>query len=96
MLVLFTLCPGGAKLTDQNNIDGSILLGREKAEEVLERRRMARARRADALSRHTQRIEVRLELSTPAGPLAAATLQTAGFLVAVGDSWFDYPLYDIV
>lgn len=26
---------------------------------------------------------------------AAAALQSAGYLLAVGDSWFDYPIHDV-
>jgi hypothetical protein len=42
---------------------------------------------------------MRIHLATEgaAAPLeAVATLKTAGFLVAAGDSWFDYPFHDVL
>ncbi|HET6934865.1 MAG TPA: hypothetical protein VFI72_08500 [Candidatus Angelobacter sp.] len=37
-----------------------------------------------------------MKISIAAAPVAEATLQTAGFIVAAGDSWFDYPLHDVL
>ena len=73
----------------------------QHAEEILARRRESRARRAAALAAHPQPLSIKTELTR--APLAAAaaapvstTTQTAGYLLAVGDSWFDYPIHDIL
>ena len=73
----------------------------QHAEEILARRRESRARRDAALAAHPQPLSIKTELTR--APLAAAaaapvstTTQTAGYLLAVGDSWFDYPIHDIL
>lgn len=58
----------------------AIAMGRQKADEILARREIALARRAKVL----------------AASAAPAGAQTAGFLVAAGDSWFDYPFFDVL
>src|ERR1039458_8825464 len=78
----------------------------QHAEEILSRRREGRATRAAALAAHPQPFSIRTELTkAPIGaPIAGAvapaptstTAQTAGYLLAVGDSWFDYPIHDIL
>ena len=87
----------------ENNEQASIQQAADQhAEEILSRRREGRARRAAALAAHPQPLSIRIELTQ--APLAAAvspastsaTEQTAGYLLAVGDSWFDYPIHDIL
>jgi hypothetical protein len=89
----------------ENNDQASIQQAAEQhAEEILARRRESRASRAAALASHPQPFSLRTELTR--APLAAAvapasvpvssTAQTAGYLLAVGDSWFDYPIHDIL
>jgi len=73
----------------------------QHAEEILARRRESRTRRAAALTAHPQPLSIKTELSqVPPGAAAPApistTAQTAGYLLAVGDSWFDYPIHDIL
>jgi hypothetical protein len=68
-------------------------------DEILTRRREGRAKRAAALSTNTRTINFKIEFS--GSPIAAITsvsmtAQTAGYLLAVGDSWFDYPIHDIL
>ena len=72
-------------MTTPDNRAAAIALGLNNATEIVERRTIALARRAQALS---QRPGPRL--------LAAAAPQTAGQLVALGDSWFDYPFHDVL
>lgn len=79
-----------------NDIGDSSTLGRNKADEILAQRKIARARRAAVLSAHPAKLELTTQLAIPAGPIATASLQTAGFLVAAGDSWFDYPFHDVL
>jgi len=74
----------------------AIAVGRKIADEILARRTIARARRANVLATHPKRLELNVQVASTAGPLAVASLHTAGFLVAAGDSWFDYPLYDVL
>jgi hypothetical protein len=76
--------------------DRTLDLGRAKAGTILEQRKAARARRAAALAQHPAPLELHARVEGAAVPMAAVTRQTAGFLVAVGDSWFDYPFGDIL
>ncbi len=75
----------------------------QHADEILSRRREGRAKRAAALAAHPQPLSIKTEitrapLTAAVAPAAAltATAQTAGYLLAVGDSWFDYPIHDIL
>ena len=70
-------------------------------DEIIERRKAARALRAQALERHPRPISFKTEMTAPALAAAAPvtstqTSQTAGYLLAVGDSWFDYPIHDVL
>ncbi len=89
----------------ENNDQTSIQQAADQhAEEILSRRRESRARRAAALADHPQPLSIKTELTqvplaaaaTPASAPVSATAQTAGYLLAVGDSWFDYPIHDIL
>lgn len=73
-------------------------IGRRHAETTLEFRARALERRARALAEHPAPLELRAEaVSSEAAPLAEPALtQSAGVLVAEGDSWFDYPLHDVL
>jgi hypothetical protein len=78
----------------------------QHVQEILGRRRAARATRAAALAAHPEPISIKTELTrvrfTATGAPAAApstatqTAQTAGYLLAIGDSWFDYPIHDVL
>jgi lysophospholipase L1-like esterase len=76
----------------------AIDIGRENARTILEYRAQARVRRARALAELPVRPDRHLEAVTPEGvPLAEPVFtQSAGYLVAEGDSWFDYPLHDVL
>jgi hypothetical protein len=86
-----------------NNDKPSIQQAAEQhAEEILARRRESRATRAAALAAHPEPLSIRTELArvpltaAAAAPPIATTAQTAGYLLAVGDSWFDYPIHDVL
>jgi hypothetical protein len=91
--------PMSPENSDQSSIQQA---ADQHAEEILARRRESRARREAALAAHPQPLSIKTELTRV--PLAAAvapapvstTAQTAGYLLAVGDSWFDYPIHDIL
>jgi hypothetical protein len=84
----------------------------QHVEEILTRRRASRASRAAALAAHAQPLSVRTEITRTPGTEDAAgvsisasasaaaavgtTTQTAGYLLALGDSWFDYPVHDVL
>jgi hypothetical protein len=89
----------------ENNDQSSIQQAADQhAEEILARRRESRARRAAALTAHPQPLSIKTELThvplaaaaDPASARVSTTAQTAGYLLAVGDSWFDYPIHDIL
>jgi hypothetical protein len=72
----------------------AIAIGKRNAEKLLERRTRARLRRGRALAE----LPPLPEAAAPEGPVLAEPLfaQSAGHLVAEGDSWFDYPLNDVL
>jgi hypothetical protein len=70
-------------------------LGKEKAEAAIAARQDANRRRTAALNRMPQRLALQPRvLGAKALPQAHAS--SAGFLVAAGDSWFDYPFHDVL
>jgi hypothetical protein len=87
----------------ENNDQSSIQRAADQhAEEIMARRRESRASRAAALAAHPQPLSIKTELTqvplaTAVAPApVSATARTAGYLLAVGDSWFDYPIHDIL
>jgi hypothetical protein len=77
------------------SVENAIAIGKKNAEAVLARRKDARERRARALAVHSARLAVGVTAAAaPAAPVTAR--ETAGFLLAMGDSWFDYPFYDVL
>jgi hypothetical protein len=72
-------------------------IGKKIATEILVRRRVSREKRAKALDANNARIPLSSRVAgAHAGALPPAAAHTAGFLVAVGDSWFDYPFHDVL
>ena len=74
----------------------AIELGQKKAQEILTNRDEALKRRSAALSRNTKMSEFRIHASLAPVTEALATIRTAGFLIVAGDSWFHYPLHDVL
>jgi hypothetical protein len=76
------------------------------AEEIPARRAAARTTRKAALEGHREPISIKTERTrfqfsavgaTEAAPQVVSTsTQTAGCLLAVADSWFDYPIEDVL
>ena len=73
-------------------------IGRKKAEEVLALRTKALALRTRALDRHPDPIHLKIEPLSKEGKTQAQPKisRSAGILVAEGDSWFDYPFFDVL
>ena len=77
----------------------AIAIGKALARATLERRSKAIARRQSVLAKAKLTAAPALTAAAaPAGALAAAPLTHAsrGVLIAEGDSWFDYPLHDVL
>src|SRR5262245_3721425 len=72
----------------------ALKIGRQQAERALSLRAKARARRAKALQAHTRSLTAHAVAAGLPKPVGIA--ENAGVLVAEGDSWFDYPLHDIL
>jgi hypothetical protein len=72
--------------------------GRQQADEVLKFRARELRRRVDAVQRQPAAVRAARGPAVPAPRLvrAAGGPGSAGVLVAEGDSWFDYPLNDIL
>lgn len=93
--------------SNENNDKPTIQqIAERHAEEIMNRRRSAREARAAALKSHPEPITVKTQLSriqlteaataASAEPTVTTSVQTAGYLLAVGDSWFDYPIHDVL
>jgi hypothetical protein len=80
----------------EDKIAAALDAGRKKAEDILEQRRAARDRRAQALQANPKKTRVQIQVTTPQAAQPPVVLETAGFLAAAGDSWFDYPLHDVL
>ncbi|HEX4825078.1 MAG TPA: SGNH/GDSL hydrolase family protein [Candidatus Polarisedimenticolaceae bacterium] len=73
-------------MATDRRIAKALATGKTQAREVMARRADALKRRAKAVRAHQRR----------AGALTARDAAGPGVLVAEGDSWFDYPLLDIL
>jgi hypothetical protein len=83
-------------LNEENTVS-AIAIGQKKADEILAQRTIARERRAKVLSAHPETLEFSMKVvGAVAHPAIIANLKTVGFLVAAGDSWFDYPFHDVL
>ncbi|MGH9615391.1 MAG: hypothetical protein ACRD28_01535 [Acidobacteriaceae bacterium] len=78
-------------MVEDNATATAIAQGQQMAEEILQRRAIVRAQRASVLANHPRRLDMNVQIANVAGAVANTTSQTAGFLLAIGDSWFDYP-----
>ena len=80
-------------MPEQDSVRAAIRIGQQNLDEVLARRAAAQKTRAKALASHPRAQDVRLQSG---GAFGVAPSITAGFLVAAGDSWFDYPIHDVL
>src|SRR5512143_3577372 len=82
------------------DIEKAIAIGKERAKQAIAVRSQQRAKRTRALAAASR-------AARPARPTRAPTIlpsavrvlgapATAGVLIAEGDSWFDYPLQDVL
>jgi hypothetical protein len=78
-------------------------MAQQHADEILARRQVARETRAAVLDIHPSPISVTTDVSkmrladAVMAPLVTrGKSQTAGYLLALGDSWFDYPIRDVL
>jgi lysophospholipase L1-like esterase len=75
----------------------ALQIGRAQAREVLKFRARALRKRAAALTAKPKRLQSQRTVEVDEALLrAVGAAQTAGVLVAEGDSWFDYPLNDVL
>ncbi|SDF44715.1 hypothetical protein [Terriglobus roseus] len=91
------------RATRESSIQKAAIL---QADQILARRQVSRKTRAAALKIHVERVEAQMKspgraragmpVAERAPIAAAAALQSAGYLLAVGDSWFDYPIHDVL
>jgi len=78
----------------------AISIAREEARAVLAHRKKRQRLRRQALARHPSPVSLSIARAPGRGRGLregfTTTMQTAGVLVAEGDSWFDYPLHDVL
>lgn len=86
-----------AKNPDKNKALDALEIGKRMAADALRRRRKAAGTREVALAKIKAPVTQRVT-SGPKGMIAkaAVTYSSAGVLIAEGDSWFDYPLHDVL
>lgn len=84
-------------MSSDNLVSLAIESGKRRAQEILESRTAARARRSAALQTNNKTISLRINIARPGmEALPFSDHQTAGYLAALGDSWFDYPFHDVL
>ena len=66
-------------------------VAKARVADVMGRRQTSRAARASALQAHASKLRMNLTLTLADDHVADSVVETAGYLVAAGDSWFDYP-----
>jgi len=85
-------------------------LAEQHAKEILDRRQQAHTSRAAALANHPEPIVIETQITRTrvsegsavqaadmvAEPVVTKSSKTAGYLIAIGDSWFDYPIHDVL
>jgi lysophospholipase L1-like esterase len=76
----------------------ALKIGRDIAAEALARRQKAAKTRKVALDKATKRVTRTVATSGTKAMIAKDTVthQSAGVLIAEGDSWFDYPFHDVL
>ncbi len=74
----------------------TIAAARKRAEASLKRRAEVIDRRDNVVAAHNSRLEAEMRVSGIDTVSLGASLQSVGFLVAAGDSWFNYPLHNDV
>ena len=79
-------------------VANAMAIGRTQAQQVLAFRAQALQLRSQALEAHPKPMHLKIQAITAEGAAAAepSVTSTAGVLIAEGDSWFDYPCYDIL
>jgi hypothetical protein len=82
-------------MSNETTPNASITAGRKSADEILARRAIARVRRSAALA-HRTNLQISYSVQDVQGNVVSSEAQTAGFLLALGDSWFDYPFFDVL
>lgn len=84
-------------MATNRTVEFAVAQGRIKADEILAARAAALERRAAALQASPQVLELAIRTpDTAIAPERIARARTRGFLVAAGDSWFDYPFHDVL
>lgn len=79
-----------------NLTNDAIDAGRTRAKKILELRRAAHVRRAAALQNNHKVTSLRISTTAFGATESVEEFSTAGFLAAIGDSWFDYPFHDVL
>ena len=79
-----------------NSTKTAIEIGIQIAEKTLAKRNAALANRAEVIAVHPRKMQVDMRITSAVMPLTVATIHTTGYLVAGGDSWFDYLFHDVL
>lgn len=84
-------------MAKKRDIRNALKIGQSLAEQTLQRRRKAAATRKRALASRAKLVARGLIVGPKTVTMKApAAAESAGVLIAEGDSWFDYPLHDVL
>ena len=87
------------KRSAKNRAMAAVKRGQNEAERILALREAAHERRKVALNklkRNDKALALQVRTRTMGVAESVSLLETAGFLAAAGDSWFDYPFHDVL
>jgi hypothetical protein len=83
-------------MINKKMVAAAMKLGTAKATEIVAGRVAARQKRTVALQALHNPVELQPRVLGVLSASAVHMSRTAGFLVAAGDSWFDYPFHDVL
>ena len=88
-----------AESSAKNRVTAAVKRGRGEAKRILDLREAAHERRNVALKKlkkNDKTLALQVRTTAMGAAESVSMLETAGFLAAAGDSWFDYPFHDVL
>lgn len=83
-------------MPSNDTLADAIEVGRRMAEQTLRRLEETQRTRMEALKTNPSRLEVTVSVTSKGRRTKPIKWETSGFLIALGDSWFDYPFHDVL
>lgn len=83
-------------MPSNDDFASAIAAAQNRADEILAKRKIARDRRAVVLAEYLKTAKSDAQIIDAVSSVGSSGVKTVGFLVAAGDSWFDYPRHDVI